>query len=541
MKILIVDDESAIHEQLEKLIPWKELGWEIVGHAYNGEEARKMTETYRPNLILTDLKMPFMDGIDFMAWLDKSERNAKVIVLSGYGDFEYSRSAFMLGAYDYLLKPVQEAELLLALDKVVEQIHKDSQSEANRINEKAVLGEGLVLMQDQLFTQVIGAAIKDENEIVVQAQRLLIRLPETGYAAVVVRFTDLDEQVQSRYEGDRTAFYYAARNIIREAAGTSSLVCRNLQLANEFVLLRPLPDKKAQHLEPMLRNLQRSLAGGLKIKAMIGISSCKTRIEKIAAAYSEAQQALETLQLAGENSIAYYDGKSHPMPTESAVHFENLWKEILMLFDLLVEKGSLRENDKLIRTMDEAFCEERLCQTSGSDWKKAVMELFPKMERHSTQEDMRLLLNEARAATQALQFKQAKTTLEEWISRWISLSSAEGKDKSGKPLIEAIHKYIDEHYRSVSLDEISERFYLNKNYFCTLFKNTTGQSFMEYLTGIRMEHAKRLLHDSTLKTYEIANSVGYSDQRYFSQVFRKHTGIQPTQYRQAMSKERNQA
>ena len=113
-------------------------------------------------------------------------------------------------------------------------------------------------------------------------------------------------------------------------------------------------------------------------------------------------------------------------------------------------------------------------------------------------------------------------------------ATGEPKAKSGKQLVEAIKSYIDANYRSVSLEEIAQRFYLNKNYFCSLFKGVTGESFIEYLTALRMEQAKRLLTESELKTYEIAERVGYGDQRYFSQVFRKHTGLQPTQYRQTI-------
>lgn len=534
MRILIVDDESAIHEQLATLIPCEELGWEIIGHAYNGEEARKLTETYRPNLILTDLKMPLMDGLGFMSWLEKSESNAKVIVLSGYGEFEYSRSAFLLGAYDYLLKPVQKSELLLALAKAIEQIQMDTRTEADRVNEKAVLGEGLVLMQDEFLTQVIVASITDDNEIYVQAQRLLLELPDFGFAVAIVRFTDFEDQMQIRYEGDRSAFYYAARNAIREIAGSSTLVCRNLSFVNEFVLFKALPDKNVGVMEPMLHKLQRSLNEGLKMRSLIGVSACKQRIVKISAAYSEAQQALETLRMAGEDVISLYDRNTKSMPKES-LRAETLWKDIGLLYDLISETGSLRDNDKLIDKLDEAFHEDTLKRTSVSDWKKAVTELIHKIGHYPMNEEMRIEYNEFKASVQALQFRHTKQSLLKWTHAMIARTSHESRTKSGKPLIELIRKYIDDNYQTVSLEHIAERFFLNKNYFCTSFKNVTGISFMEYVTRLRMEQAKRLLVNSTLKTYEVATAVGYSDQRYFSQVFRKYTGLQPTQYRQSIS------
>ena len=249
IKVLIADDESAVHEQLRMLIPWDELGWEVVGHAYNGEEAKQLAEAYRPNLILTDIKMPLVDGISFMKWLEPSGLNAKVIVLSGYGDFDFSRSAFLLGAYDYLLKPVNEVELLMALSKVVEQIRKESRSISDQINDKAVLNQGLTLMRDEFFSQVIGTSALEENEWIVHAEQLRVPLPVTGYAVILINFIDMDEYVYQRYDGDRSLFYYAARNIMNETLGSASvIVSRNLHRTNEFLFLYPQQDNRSNRL-----------------------------------------------------------------------------------------------------------------------------------------------------------------------------------------------------------------------------------------------------------------------------------------------------
>lgn len=208
-----------------------------------------------------------------------------------------------------------------------------------------------------------------------------------------------------------------------------------------------------------------------------------------------------------------------------------------LLFDLLAETGSLRDNDRLIDKIEEAFREDSIGGTSVSDWKKAMNELVQKIDRYAMDDDLRIVLNEFKASIQAIRIVHAKESLLKLTAGLIAQNSTMLKSKSGKPLMEAIKKYIDDHYRTVSLDQIAERFYLNKNYFCSLFKNSMGMSFMEYVTELRMEHAKRLLGNSTLKTYEVAELVGYSDQRYFSQVFRKITGTQPTQYRQSLSKQ----
>lgn len=535
MKVIIIDDELAIHEQLNNLIPWTELGWEIVGHAYNGEEACRLTESLRPHLVLTDIRMPLKDGLGFMEWLKGSGHAAKVIVLSGYGDFEYSRNAFKLDAFDYLLKPVKEAELLTALGKAVEQIHQESKYQSERINEKAILNQGLILMQDEFFTQAASSPQIEENELYVRAEQLMIALPEGSYSAVAVKFVDAEDNVHLRYEGDRSVFYFAARNIIQETVGKTVPVFRILQKTAEFVFLFPLSSRHAGALPALLSRLHRSLELCLRTQARIGASAPKQRIGKLSAAYTEAVHALESLRLGDAKAIALY-GQPAGGGRKDGVRATPIgggWKEIGLLLDMLLETGAIRDGEALLIKLEDAFREESVAAMSGTEWKKAAADLLAKLESHIKDEDSMMLMNEAKAGILELRTGQVKESLRRLIESRLQSAAGETKTKNGRQLIEVMKKYIDVHYKTVSLEEISQRFYLNKNYFCSLFKSVTSESFVEYLTALRMEHAKRLLATSDLKTYEIADMVGYSDQRYFSQVFRKHTGMKPTEYRQS--------
>lgn len=535
MKVIIVDDELAIHEQLNNLIPWTELGWEIVGHAYNGEEACRLTESFRPHLVLTDIRMPLMDGLGFMEWLKGSGHAPKVIVLSGYGDFEYSRTAFKLDAFDYLLKPVKEVELLTVLDKAVEQIHQESKNQSDRINEKAILNQGLILMQDEFFTQAAGSPQIEENELYVRAEQLMIALPEGSYSAVAVKFVDAEDNVHLRYEGDRSVFYFAARNIIQETVGKTVPVFRKLQKTAEFVFLFSLSSRYAGALPALLSRLHRSLELCLRTQARIGASAPKQRIGKLSAAYTEAIHALESLRLGDEEAIALYGQPTGGGRKEGvrATPARGGWKEIGLLLDMLLETGAIRDGEVLLTKLEDAFREESVAAMSGTEWKKAAADLLAKLECHVKDEDSMMLMNEAKAGILELRTGQVKESLRRLIESRLQSAAGETKTKNGRQLIEVVKKYIDVHYKTVSLEEISQRFYLNKNYFCSLFKSVTSESFVEYVTVLRMEHAKRLLATSDLKTYEIADMVGYSDQRYFSQVFRKHTGMKPTEYRQS--------
>lgn len=531
MRFLIVDDERTVHEQLTSLIPWDQLGWQIVGHAYDGEEARRLAEQLMPNIIVTDIRMPMMDGLGLLEWLQQSNHPAKVIVLSGYGDFNYTRTAFKRDAYDYLLKPIKEAELLSVLGRAVDELRQEHQSQSDRINEKAVLNQGLVLMHDELFMQAAVTGQLDENELHVRAEQLMIALPEGRYTTIVVKILEADEHIQQRYGGDRHTFLFAARNIIQETVGKQTLVFRNLQKAAEFVVLLSHQERPIDWLPSDLDKLRSSAERYLRVRLRIGASAPKQRISKLATAYAEAVSALESMRIGGDEAIAIY-GQATSVAANQVKPVES-WQEVNMLLDMFLGTGALREEALLLDKLNEAFSTAMLAKMSATEWKKAATELLAKLEFAGGHDEAELQqLNEARSGIQEVRTEQARQAISTLLQDRLTKASSVTRMKNGRQLMEVVKQYIDLNYRDVTLDDIAQKFYMNKNYFCSLFKNATGESFVEYLTALRMEHSKRLLKQSELKTYEVADYVGYSDQRYFSQVFRKHTGMKPTEYRQ---------
>ncbi len=539
MKVLIIDDEHSVHEQLQQIIPWEELGWQIAGHAYNGEEAKRITVNSKPHLIITDIKMPLVDGLGYMEWLQTSGIPAKIIVLSGYGDFEYIRPAFKQGAFDYLLKPVQQAELLSILGKVVERIHQESRALKEEINEKAVLQTGIELMQDQLMSEIIDGSLQEENEMIIRAEQVLLQLPEQGYYVVIARMTDLDEHLKHRYERDRGALYYAIRNVLSECLlqwQMQGVTFRNLQRSNEFLVLVPASRDQGTRVKEMMGRLSTQLPQTVQISAKLGISQRKSRLEQIRAAYHEAVQAVESLKL-GVNGVAGYksvndEPSAAPRPGASLSE----WQEFADMLELLVNTGSLRESEALCGKLEQLLCDEKLMEMSGLELKQGLGGLVKTIEQASKEDkDMHTALEKLKNSISELKVPLIRQQLEDLIGQMVRKYASDLKTKSGKQLIGAIIQYTRENYRTVTLEEVSRRFYINKNYFCSLFKSETGDSYGEYLTQVRMEEAKRLLKNSELRAYEIAEMVGYTDQRYFSQVFRKHTGMKPTDYRRISS------
>jgi two-component system response regulator YesN len=529
MKILIVDDERAIHEQLKACIPTQDLGWEIVGDAYNGEEACRMVEQFQPDIVITDIKMPLLDGLSFMEWMKNRKFTGKVIVLSGYGDFQYSRPAFLLDAFDYLLKPLQEVELVRTLTQAVEQLAIDSNRKIEQINEKSVLNQGIVLMRDELLSQIVAGRIKDEIDIFVRAEQLFLSLPESRYYAIVIHLIDLDEHIQDRYRGDRSIFYFAARNILEECLqGQGGMVFRNLNKSNEFVVVCEAKGVFDDIIK-WGRSLHLSLTTCLRVRALIGISSPKQRIDALAQAYYEGVHAMETIRFGAIETIVRY---GEELPKEPGTSGQREWKELQRLLECLLDTGALDSKNTLLHKLEEALHQRSMANMSLQDFKHAVTLLVDKIEHAShSSEQIPLWLQETRAGIHEFKVNQVQRLLRNMMDQLLKNVTNNHKTKSGKQIIHSIKQYVENHYQTVNLESISQRFYLNKNYFCSLFKSVTGENFSEYLTKVRMEQAKLLLAGSNLTSYEIAELVGYQDQRYFSKVFKKSTGLLPKQYR----------
>ncbi|MDQ0885589.1 two-component system response regulator YesN [Paenibacillus sp. V4I9] len=528
MKILIVDDEEAIHEQLKACIPAQQLGWEIVGDAYHGEEACLMVEQYLPDIVITDIKMPLLDGLSFMEWMKRGQFTGKVIVLSGYGDFQYSRPAFLLDAFDYLLKPLQEVELIRTLSRAVEQLALDSNRRIEQINEKAVLNQGIVLMRDELLSQIVAGRIKDEIDIFVRAEQLYLALPEYKYHTLVIHLIDLDEHIQDRYRGDRSIFYFAARNILeeilQEQGGT---VFRNLHKSNEFVAVC---EAKGTFYDVMkwARRIHLSLTTCLRVRALIGISVQKQRIDALTTAYFEGVHAMETIRFGTQETIVRYGEE----PDKAGQVESREWKELQVLLECLVDTGTIDSEAGLLRKLEEALHQQAMATMSLQDFKQAATLLVDKIAHASHRsEQIPLWLQEARTGVQELKVNQVQRLLRSIMDQLLKSVTNNHKMKSGKQLIYSIKQYVEDNYQSVNLESIARHFYLNKNYFCSMFKSVTGENFSDYLTKVRMDQAKLLLASSGLTSYEIAERVGYQDQRYFSKVFRKTTGLLPKQYR----------
>lgn len=541
MKVIVVDDEISVHEQLEKRILWSSMNLQLIGHAYDVKEAINLINSINPEIVITDIRMPSETGLDLMQYLKLRNFEGKVIVLSGYNDFEYSRSAFLFNAFDYLLKPLRETELLIVLNKAIEEINKEKNLRNMKIDD-SILNKGLTLMKDNFFYEVIKKIDIDENEFIIKADELNIEVPEYKYCILILKFIESEELYDVDNFEKENNIYSVIRsklqNILQE---NECSIFRNPKIKSEFSILFPLYMREKIHKAiEMANEMSKVIISEMysKITMLVGVSSIKNQLTNIYLAYQEAHEAIKDITLIEDFKIKEFNTINH-INSIDIKEWNNV-KNKFMCFSEIEGLDGINEvigelerfrNEKIISNSKLSLLEENLAFIIYS------IEFISYQMNDNIKNKIRIkdLINKSKAYLNEFQVFYCMRSILEVLKILKSCSYKEGNDRSSKELIENIKEYIKNNYKTASLTEVSEKFFINKNYFCSLFKSITGENFSNYLTKVRMDKAKFLLINSNLKIYEIAKIVGYDDQRYFSQVFKKVIGIKPTDIREKIN------
>lgn len=441
MKVLLVDDEIFTIRMLENLIPWKELGLEVAGHAKNGEEAYDMVLKDTPDIIISDIKMPGMNGLEFLNRVRSVKPGIKTILMSAYADFSYVKEGMKLGCCDYILKPVDELELEQVLRKAVSEIQ--GQKEQEKVVSKSVrqleninlyhymkTGHGfnkVKKMKEQyrtkmqcytLFMIQLSSPTIDEYNTAAN-----IEMGREGYLSNIL------EHILSSWAAEYTIFDYEE---------------------GRWVIILEIGEDVCQ--QKIAAHIISSLFEETGIHVNICFSTVGRSPEQLPELYEEVQNLSKYSFYMGEEEILGYG--------------YNCNKEEL---DQIRDIGISREAETGIRDSGE----ERMVSSSENSKKTYCR------------------------------------TVEESLA-----------------LIEA--KYNE----NLSLEEICAEVAVSKSYFCYLFKRETGMSVWNYLTVVRLQHAKELLESTDLKSYEIAFKVGYDNPSYFSKLFKKYENMTPNEYRE---------
>lgn len=513
-RILIADDEPDILRGLEYVVNWEEYGAEIAGQAKNGVEALGLLEATNVDLLLTDIRMPKMDGLSLIRRLKEEGSPVRCIILSGYDDFEYIKEAVKLGIENYLLKPVDPEELSSTLISTLDKIERDRLYRTHRRQEIRVFHENV--LQRWATSLISGAELKE------RAKMAGIILEECEYTLGRIRLINPGKDMGTEARWLEAGDICVGRILRGEQAEVFSDISGDV-----LILLRGGGREKALAL---LNRCVGALNRILGFNVFGALGKTILGFESLPESYESTAALLGYSLLLPANSIAdYQEIKRAAKERESKIliNFEN--------FERLLQSKQ--------RTECRSFIEERFASLS------ALRGVTPLFVQNMAADLLFFTWNTVRRAM------REPALSEEWpvdfshvyriysireLSAFVAgaadkaLDMLERQESSCSPHMKLILDYIHANYaKELSIKSLSKQFNISPAYLGQIFKSTTGELLTDYVNRIRVERAKELLITTRLKGAEVSEKVGYTNTNYFYRIFKKTVGLSPSEYRQS--------
>ncbi|WP_379134515.1 response regulator [Paenibacillus sp. sgz500958] len=511
-KVMLIDDEILIRESIRECIDWEKEGFLYCGDASDGELALPLIEQWVPDILITDIKMPFMDGLELSAIVRQQLPHTKIIILSGHDDFQYAQTALRLGVEDYCLKPVSSSDLIQLLHMASEKI--DEEQRLKRKN---------TYTREQLVSDLCGGLISTGAAIEAAAQ-LGLQIMAPYYAVAIFGLPFSDSFPMERDTGVSLA---AERWLAERLEGLpDSLLCKRSRTETILLLKGFDSAQLSETLEALSTSIHKELKAAFGIDLSISLGSPQERLQGVHASYLEAEEDKMWKKMSKQNRAALWEASYDPSS-------ENILLDRNKLIHFL-KVGTPKEAQDFIRD----FAADLRSMNWGSMYAYYLINDITLEMVHTAKQSFHAgespadLINELQhAIRQITGFQECLDYLNVLLERlwkW----RYEGSDKySG--LIDQVKQHIRENYDNdqLSLYEISQQIGVSSSHLSKIFSQETGQTMTEFLTATRIGKAKELLKTTRYKTFEIAFRVGYNDQHYFSNLFKKVTGMTPMEYR----------
>ncbi len=522
-KVLLVDDEPSVINGLKNIIPWNELGYDVTGSAYNGEDGLNTVRELLPDLVITDIKMPVFDGLELIKRvIHEVKAEVRFIILSGYDEFSYVKEALKHNVKDYILKPVDEDELIPLLKK----LHKQMTDELAIKKEREL---ELKFIANETINRLLIGELKDS---LLNRARLVLGLSEESWFRIVLlEIEDLKEWMsgcsgEAVHKKRECVFFH-----IKACLHTDHVYYLHDEELDRFVafITNEIDDtKELMNMFEFIRN-EIKLCCGLTVSLFA--SEKHKSVENASKAYKETQQA---------HDYRFYNGRGCIIFSEnintSAISYTIT--DAFQLDSILedIEAGNLNQMNIKIEAVFQEFENKtkapEVISVLISSLQLSIARLIVTMNGNA---------DEFVKKEKIFSYDIDRITLSELSNNVKSFCESSSlyitslRKRNSAHVVNEITEFINKNYRSdISLKQLASQFYMNSFYLGQLFKKITGMYFNDYLNFVRIEEAKRLLRRTNLKIYEVAAEVGYSDTDYFFSRFEKLNHISPLKYKKSI-------
>lgn len=531
--ILLVDDETDVLEAMKKKIDWEALGFCLAGTAENGQEALEMAEQLHVDVVMTDIKMPYMDGLTLCKKLKENYRNIKVVIYSGFDDFEFAREAVHLEAEEYLLKPISSKDMENVFGKIKKKLDEEFNQHRNVNKLYEYYRKSLPAMQEQFVMGVL------EGKITGERLKNMMEMYELDLNAPYYVVVNLYAEAAVKEQSEKTAqlLNFSLRDMAEEYLKEKmSFYCINY--LDEVIFIFMLQEDK--EIENVLYHVDQICKMGSRVldaQVTGAVGQPCNSLDTLLSSYQEAKTAMEYRTILGGSQVLYIKD-IEPNPQDSVAFMEYDFQNLVRA----VKIGDRKETDEAIQSFMDSL--RNGCITPNQ-YQLICMELSTELMKIGR--SYKLRTKQIFGAGEHIPWQElykhlSVDELESWlreICNNLRHTLRHERSDSTIRLTEQAKAYIGEHYKEndLSAETLCHQLNVSAAYFSTIFKKEVGLSFVAYLTKIRLEHAVELLRTTEDKMYVIAEAVGYTEPNYFSYVFKKQYGISPSKYRANMAME----
>ncbi len=531
LKVFLVEDEFVVREGIKKNIDWEGHGYEFCGDASDGELAFPMIQKQKPDIVITDIKMPFMDGLELSKLIKKELPWTEIIILSGHQEFEYAKEGIKIGVAQYLSKPINGADLLKEVDVVAKKIEENRKE--REIKEKYIqeMQENILEEKRKLFQYLVTGS-KTVVELLEIADKLSIDLSSMWYNVILFEIESLNHSL-----GEYSKSLIEIEEKIEKLNDENHFVVFDRNLEGKAILLKADTKEELEEFQnKYLTKLQEILAEYKQVRYFCGVGKAVNRLGEVTDSFERASHAFAHRYLIKESRIM--DSEE----LEKSVNYQKEEFDISNVNPKQIDRNKIREFLKYGDKSEVVYFVEEYFKDLGMNVMKSnIFRQYITLDTYFYVVEFLESIQVPKDEIPVFEVESGVTYNKEGAIQYIieTLEQAlELREKSASnrygDITEEIIRYIEQNFSDdeLSLNSVASHVNFSPNYLSMVFSQQMGQTFIKYLTDFRMNKAKELLRCSEKRSSVIAVEVGYKDPHYFSYLFKKTQGVTPTQYRE---------
>lgn len=536
IKVFLAEDEFTIRDGIKRRIAWEENGFIFSGEADNGESAYEMIRQKQPDILITDIKMPFMDGLEMSRMLRERMPNLKIIILSGYDDFSYARQAIQIGVTEYLLKPVTAGKLLNALLDVKREVMEERQQKQFLQTFLKEREENERILRYQFFNELVSGRY-NSLELLKRGQEIGLLLKAAGYNLLLFKISAGDYEDSTQYQekqvklGSKLEEHFCAKEGV--------IYFERITEGGALLVKGSTPQEVREKASECIRELKEMAKAWDGLHYFVGVGKQIKNLADITECYYQANKAFTfRFLMSGNHVLCSEETKGLPIAKEDKIDLRNINVEH---FDKRIVMNFLKNG---LKTDVEFFVDQYIHNMGKGNMSSLMFRQYVVMDINFVimqfQEELGWnsedILDKFADFGNVTGYTDSLEATRKYLIRSIEASmdlrelAAMSKYSA---MISKAKKFIQDHYNDekISLNATAASVNVSPNHFSRIFSQESGATFIEYLTEIRMDKAKELLRNTKIKTSDVGFEVGYKDSHYFYYLFKKMEQCTPKDYR----------